>query len=154
MTNSFERVGVSSKQVTKSFKRVGVLSKRVTKSFERVSVSSKQVNKSFERVSVSIKRVTKLFERVRVLSKWVTKPFKWMQIFSNGLQTVVNGILLKNRKLFKYVFPCTVTYYYTFRFYTYIINVPPWAFDKFACKTGRHLTLLSFKKDFALKDRL
>ena len=67
----------------------------MTKSFERVSVSSERVTKSFERVGVSSERVTKSFER--------------LQIFSNGLQTVVNEILLKNRKSLEYVFPCTVT---------------------------------------------
>ena len=67
------------------------------------------MTKSFERVSVSSERVTKSFERVGVSSEWVTKSFERMQIFSNGLQTVVNGILLKNGKSLKYVFPCTVT---------------------------------------------
>ena len=31
-----------------------------------------------------------------------------MQIFSNGLQVVVNGVLLKNGKSLEYVLPCTV----------------------------------------------
>ena len=109
MTKSFERVTVSSEQVVKSFERVGVSSEQVTKSFERVSVSSERVTKSFERVGVSSERVTKSFERVGVSSERVTKSFEQMQIFSNGLQTVVNGILLKNRKSLEYVFPCTVT---------------------------------------------
>ena len=106
MTKSFERVSVSSERVTKSFKQVGVSSERVTKLFERVGVSSE--------------RVTKLFERVGVSSEQVTKPFEWMQIFSDGLQTVVNGILLKNGKLLEYFFLCTVTY-----MQTVIVACPP-----------------------------
>ena len=51
----------------------------------------------------------KLFERVGVLSEQVTKSCKRMQIFSNSLQTVVNRILLKNRKSLEYVFLCMVT---------------------------------------------
>ena len=42
--------------------------------------------------------MTESLERVGVSREWVTKSFERMQIFSNGLQTVVNGILLKNRK--------------------------------------------------------
>ena len=95
VTNSFERVAVSSKQVVKSLEQVSVLSERIVKSFERVGVSSEQVTKSFEQVSVSSEWVTKSFERVGVSSErvtksfkqggvsseWVTKPFERMQIF-------------------------------------------------------------------------
>ena len=68
-----------------------------------------------QQVGVSCKRVTKSFERVAVSSEQLTKLFERMQIFSNGLQTVVNGILLKNRKSLEYVFPCTVTIFICFR---------------------------------------
>ena len=79
----------------------------MTKSFERVSVSSERVNKLFERVGVSSKWVTKSFEGVGVSSERVTKSFERMQIF---FERFVNGILLKNGKSLKYVFPCSVTF--------------------------------------------
>ena len=82
----------------------------MTKSFDQVSVSSERVTKLFKRVGVLSEWVTKSFERVGVLSEWVTKLFEWMQIFSKGLQMVVNGILLKNGQLLEYVFPCMVTH--------------------------------------------
>ena len=68
------------------------------------------MTKSFKRVGVSSEWVTKSFKRVGVSSEWVTKSFEWMQIFLNGLQMVVNGILLKNRKSLRYVFLCMVTF--------------------------------------------
>ena len=61
------------------------------------------MTKLFKQVGVSSELVTKLFERVGVSSKWVTKSFEQML-------TVINGILLKNRKLLEYVFLCAVTH--------------------------------------------
>ena len=82
----------------------------MTKLFKQVSVSSERVTKSFKQVGISSELVTKLFERVDVSSKRVTKSFEKMLIFSNGLQTVVNGILLKNQKSLEYIFLCAVTH--------------------------------------------
>ena len=105
-----QQVSVSCERVTNSFKRVAVSSKRVVKSFERLGVSSERVTKLFEQVGVSNERVTKLLEQVGVSIEQVTRSFERMQIFPNGLQTVVNRILLKNGKSLEYVFPCMVTH--------------------------------------------
>ena len=60
--------------------------------------------------------MVKLFEQVGVSSEWVTKSFEQvdffterMQIFSNSLQTVVNGIPFTNGKSLENVFLCLVT---------------------------------------------
>ena len=59
-----------------------------------------------QQVGVSCKWVTKSFERVAVSSEQLTKLFERMQIFLNGLQTVVNGILLEQkRKVVRVRFP-------------------------------------------------
>ena len=67
-----------------------------------------RVTNSFKGVALSSERVTKSFEQVDLFTERVTKSFTWMQIFSNGLKTVVSGILFTNGKSLEFIFLCMV----------------------------------------------
>ena len=60
MNKLFERVGVSSKRVTKSLERVGVSSERVTKSFERMQIFFERFTNDCKRNPAQKRKVVKV----------------------------------------------------------------------------------------------